>query len=323
MNRVSVIAPAHLHAGNIDLSGDLGRLYGTIGFTLEEPKLQVYVEKSDRLVSDNPDALRFASRLTRKFGVKKVRVRVQNEIPAYVGLGYHTTLALSVGEAISRVYRLGLSMEEIAMTLKRGLLTAIGLYACKVGGFIVEGGFRKGKVDRMVPPLIFRFDIPKEWNFVIAIPEGPRRKLLKLRKERENRILREVGMPPRMSARLSRLVLMRMLPAIVEKDLQEFGAALTAFNEELGSVWKGYQRGNYCCSVVKEGIEIMKEISPCACQSSWGPTFYGIVDKKREVKRLTKKLREFLRENGGGEVFSTKGRNRGLEVISNGKSSWN
>ncbi|MEM4652566.1 MAG: hypothetical protein QW535_00470 [Candidatus Nezhaarchaeales archaeon] len=32
-------------------------------------------------------------------------------------------------------------LEMIAMVARRGLVTALGLYSCKHGGFIVGGGF--------------------------------------------------------------------------------------------------------------------------------------------------------------------------------------
>uniref|UniRef100_A0A7C3RD17 Uncharacterized protein n=1 Tax=Archaeoglobus fulgidus TaxID=2234 RepID=A0A7C3RD17_ARCFL len=75
--------------------------------------------------------------------------------PGYAGLGYVTTLGLSVGVGATRLYGVNCSIEEIALAIRRGLITALGLYSCKLGGFIVEGGFKIGLVEKRIPPLIF------------------------------------------------------------------------------------------------------------------------------------------------------------------------
>ncbi len=317
MKKIRIISPAHLHAGNMDFNGGLGRLYGTVGFTIEKPNLEIEVEKGEGVTSNDEDATGFAKILLKRFKVHGIHVEVKRRIPPYVGLGYHTTLALSIGRGISELYNLNLSIEGIALTVKRGLLTAMGLYACKAGGFMVEGGFRVGELDRMVPPLIFRYDIPRDWIFVVAVPEEPKRKLAELRRH-EDAMLEKVKMSNEDSAFLSRIVLLKLVPAIAENNLKDFGDALTTFNERLGSSWGRYQSGNYCCDIVDEGIKIMRKEAFSACQTSWGPAFYGILNMKEKAKSLAKKLKEFLDENGGGEVFCTHGRNRGMEVITHG-----
>jgi beta-ribofuranosylaminobenzene 5'-phosphate synthase len=114
---------------------------------------------------------------------------------------------------------------------------------------------------------------------------------------------------------LSRIVLVKIIPSIVENDLKSFGEGLTAFNSELGKFWNEYQCGRtYCHPVVEEAIKIMLKRSTCACQTSWGPTIYGIVDGKTEAEVLTKELKDYLAKNGGGEVFYTKAANAGASI---------
>ncbi|KXA90052.1 GHMP kinase [candidate division MSBL1 archaeon SCGC-AAA259B11] len=315
MREVTVRAPAHLHAGNFDLAGDLGRLYGTVGFAIEDPSLEIVVREDEGISAEDEDARRFAERFVEKHDIGGVEIEVKSPLPKYVGIGHHTTLALSIGKALSRLYGLSLSLEDIARVMRRGLITALGLYACKAGGFIVEGGFKPEKMEEMVPPLLFRRKIPEDWCFVVAIPEKSRGRLTDLREE-EDEILKNLrSMSEDLSAELSRLVLVGMMPSIIEEDVEGFGDSLTAFNSKLGSVWSDYQEGTYCNDVVRDGIETMRNRSYCGCQSSWGPTFYGLVDSKRDAADLTEQMRVFLDDNGGGEVFYTKAQNEGLEVI--------
>ena len=153
---VRIRAPAHLHTGNPDLSGDMGRLYGTVGFAIERPFLEIEVTPAEKDSSNDEDAMRFLKRFRESYDFPPVEVIVKSHIPKWVGVGFHTTLALSLGKAVSELYNLNLSLEEIALAMRRGLVTALGFYAVKVGGFIYEGGFPVDRRERVVPPLIFR-----------------------------------------------------------------------------------------------------------------------------------------------------------------------
>ncbi len=315
MERVKVSAPGHLHTGNPDLSGDMGRLYGTVGFAIETLRLEIEVREADKDRSNDEDALRFLKRFRESYEFPPVEVEVKSTIPKWVGVGFHTTLALSLGKAVSELYDLNLSLEDIALAMRRGLITALGFYALKVGGFIYEGGFPLRKRERVVPPLIFRGDMPDDWLFVVTIPETPRKALAEVRK-REDEILGNLKkMPPELADRLSRIVLMKILPAFVERDVKTFGEGLYQFNHLLGEFWSDYQENVYCCDLVNEGIRLMLENAHCACQTSWGPTFYGLVEEKARAERVRKIMEVFLRENGdGGEVFITRVDNRGMVV---------
>ena len=314
INKVTVTAPAHLHTGNFDMTGDLGRLYGTVGFAVDR-LLEIEVSKNNDVKSEDEAAYLFASRFVDAFDLTGAEVKVKKSIPKFVGMGYHTTLALSIGSALARLYDLKLTTEQIALTMQRGAITSLGVHAFKVGGFIVEGGFRVDQREKMIPPLIFRQPVPDNWLFVIAIANEPQEKIVKMR-ENEDHILRNLKlMPKETSDMLSRIVLVKIIPSIVENDLKSFGEGLTAFNSELGKFWNEYQCGRtYCHPVVEDAIKIMLRRSSCACQTSWGPTIYGIVDGKNQAEILTKELNEYLAKNGGGEVFYTKANNVGAVI---------
>jgi beta-ribofuranosylaminobenzene 5'-phosphate synthase len=313
-NRVKVTAPAHLHTGNFDMTGDLGRLYGTVGFAVDRC-LEIEVAKADEVKAKDEAAFLFTKRFVETFDLAGAEVMVRKTIPKFVGMGYHTTLALSIGTALSKLYGLKLTTEKVALAMKRGAITSLGVHAFKVGGFIVEGGFRVKEREKMIPPLIFHQNVPDNWLFVIVIANQPQEKIIKMRED-EDHILRNLKlMPKETSDMLSRIVLVKILPSIVEGDLKSFGEGLTAFNSELGKFWNEYQCGRtYCHPVVEEAIKIMLHRSTCACQTSWGPTIYGIVDRQTEAETLKKELKNYLAKNGGGEVFYTKANNVGAVI---------
>ncbi len=302
-----------MHAGNFDLTGDLGRLYGTVGFAVDLP-LEVEVSKAKGVLAEDKSAYKFTKRFVDKFGLEGAEVKIKREIPRFVGVGFHTTLALSIGAALSKLYDLNLSVEDVSLLMGRGTITAMGVYAFKNGGFIVEGGFKVDNRTKMVPPLIFHGAVPKNWFFVIAIPNESRQKIAEMR-ENEDEILGNLKvMPKELSDELSRLVLVKLMPAFIEKDLKSFGEALTSFNQKLGKFWRDYQEGTYCNQVVEEGIRIMLRHGSLACQTSWGPTFYSIVEGKRSAEKLANELTQFLDKSGGGEIYVTHASNHGAIV---------
>jgi beta-ribofuranosylaminobenzene 5'-phosphate synthase len=314
LQKLTVIAPAHLHAGNFDLTGDLGRLYGTVGFAIDIP-LIVEVSKGKGIKAEDESAYKFAKRFVDKMHLDGAEVKIKKEIPRFVGVGFHTTLALSIGVALSKLYDLNLSVEDVSLIMGRGTITAMGVYAFKNGGFIIEGGFKVNSRTKMVPPLIFHGPVPKNWFFVLAIPNESREEIAKMR-EKEDEILGNLKvMPKELSDELSRIILVKLMPAYIERDLKAFGEALTSFNQKLGKFWRDYQEGTYCNQVVEEGVKIMLRKGSMACQTSWGPTFYSIVKGKREAKLLAEELKQFLTKKGGGEVFVTQANNQGASFL--------
>ena len=93
INKVKVSAPAHLHTGNFDMTGDLGRLYGTVGFAVDRC-LEIEVAKADEVKARDEAACLFTKRFVESFNLPGAEVKVKKTIPKFVGMGYHTTLAL-------------------------------------------------------------------------------------------------------------------------------------------------------------------------------------------------------------------------------------
>ncbi len=314
-----VVAPAHLHAGNMDLTGDLERLYGTAGFTIDYPRTVIEAYRSDRVTvtgEEKENAERYVSVFMERFNVEGgIAINVKETIPKHLGMGSQTALALSTGTAISELYNLSIDIDEMALALGRSEIVALGLYSFKTGGFIVDGGYRIKEKGRAVPPLLFRHSIPEDWLFVICIPHEPIPAILKI-KEKEEEILNNLKpMPELMSDRLSRIMLMQVMPSIIEHDIKTFGKYITAFNSRLGNFWAEFQGNTYCHPIVEMGIKLLLNNGAYgACQSCWGPTFYGIMNNGEIARKLVEKLEQFFEKQGGGDVFYTTGNNQGASI---------
>ena len=313
---VLVSAPSHVHVGNVDIHGGVGRLYGTLGFALEEPRLVVRVtllEGGFEAVGPRAgEAVEYARVACRLAGCRGLRVEVLREIPPRVGLGSTTPLALSIALAASRLAGRRVDLEEAALAMGRSSVSGLGFHAFRLGGFIVDGGYPSRARGSEVPPLIFRAPVPPSVSVVVALPEALAGRVAGF-KEREEEVLESMPrMDECMAARNARLVLMGVLPAMARGRFEEAARLLHRLNAGLGDYWAARQGGRYCCPEVEGIVEAMLAAGAwCACQSSWGPTVYALAPRGAAASRVAAAAREAVEAAGGGRVWITRVDNRG------------
>ncbi len=296
--RIHIKTPSRLHFGIVDLSGSLGRNYGAIGLAIDEPSYEIVAEKSAKFEIKGGNEKRvneIASRVARLYGLPvNIKVRVLQSIPRHVGLGSTTQLTLAVGKALTELHELKIHPVELAEKTGRGKNSGVGTYAFTEGGFIVDGGRRNG-----FPPLILRRDFPDEWRFVVATPSGGRG----LSEGAEEKLFKRVKSPARIAREICHLLVMKMLPSMVERDIENFGCALTEVDRLVGRAFSPYQKGKFHSKVVSDTINYMLEHEAYgAGQSSWGPTTYGLVENDIQANKLKKLVEGFLQERNYGAV---------------------
>ena len=91
--------------------------------------------------------------------------------------------------------------------------------------------------------------------------------------------------------RVSRLLLTALLPGLVAQDIDEFGAALSEIQREIGSMFAARQGGVFHPRAAPV-VDALLELGVGAVgQSSWGPTVYGIVDGPERAADVAERLR--------------------------------
>jgi beta-ribofuranosylaminobenzene 5'-phosphate synthase len=298
---IFVEAPARLHFGVLDLGGRLGRHFGGLGAAIPCPSLLLEAAPAARLTASGPDAAR-ALEYARRFLAfhdlaESGRLVVHKAIPSHVGLGSGTQLALAVARALAELHAIKADVGELAAAVERGKRSAIGTWAFALGGFIVEGGRRVGSEE--IAPLLARFDVPETWRCVVAVPRGPRG----LSGEAESRAFSQLPAPAdREVERVSHLVLMQLLPALVEADLASFGDALSAVQRITGAWFAEQQGGIFAPGPTERLVTDMAAWGAAGVgQSSWGPAAYGLVDGDEAAAALGQRVRQSM--EGGGAVF--------------------
>ncbi|MGH8245450.1 MAG: beta-ribofuranosylaminobenzene 5'-phosphate synthase family protein, partial [Gammaproteobacteria bacterium] len=170
-NSIFIRTPARLHLGFLDLNGNLGRRFGSIGLALTEICTELAGTRAgDRVEVFGPDSARvreYARRLLDETGLSGgIRLEVLRAIPGHAGLGSGTQLALATGVAVCRLFKLRLTVDEIARLLGRGQRSGIGVGTFQRGGFLLDGGHGRASV---IPPVLCHMPVPEAWRFLLVL----------------------------------------------------------------------------------------------------------------------------------------------------------
>jgi beta-RFAP synthase len=290
------------------------RRFGGVGLMVERPGVVLSVAAAPGWSAEGPLAER-ALALARRFatglgaagaGLPPQRLVVERAAPEHAGLGTGTQLGLAVGRALASAAGLACGAAELAARVGRGARSALGVHGFECGGLLVDAG--KGPAGGLAP-LAARRDFPEGWRLVLALPGGPEG-LHGAGEQQAFARLEGAGSRARTEA-LCRLVLLGLLPALAEADLEAFGEALYDFNARVGESFAPVQGGPYAGPRVQALVEHLRgQGVRGAGQSSWGPTVFAVVGDEGRAEHLAGQVRGRF-GLGPGEVWVTRACNQG------------
>jgi beta-ribofuranosylaminobenzene 5'-phosphate synthase len=159
------------------------------------------------------------------------------------------------------------------------------------------------------PPILFQHALPENWFFVLAIPEvkrgahGP---------EEVEIFKRYCPIESEEVEKICRIVLMRTLPAVLEKDIDAFAASLTMLQ---GVGFKKIEV-ELQQDIIKELFSFFEVHALGYGMSSFGPATYAIIEGEKRAKELAALTTEFLDEKEiRALVTYSNANNRGSEVV--------
>lgn len=286
---VTVMAPARLHMGFIDMSGKFGRHFGSIGVGVNEIATHLSISGSEKLHAEGPcaeKALQYARKFSESLNLPdKIAIHIHQAIPEHVGLGSGTQLALAVGAGIARFHGLDLNVREVAQRIERGARSGIGIAVFEQGGLIVDGG-RGPKT--ITPPVVSRLEMPESWRFILVFDEQGKG----LHGKHEIEAFEKLPpFPAEKAAHLCHLLLMKALPALAEKEIESFGSVITELQRSVGDHFAPAQGGRFTSHDVGKVMELLQALGAVAIgQSSWGPTGFCMVDSASKARALIEQV---------------------------------
>ncbi len=307
---VHVSTTARLHMGFFDLNGGLGRRFGSIGVSLDQPSTVLTAWRTPEFSAEGPGAARavaVAEKIGRALKLDGgMHMQLTEVIPEHSGLGSGTQMSLAVGLALNKLYQLGLILQDVALLTERGARSGIGLGTFAEGGVVIDGG--RGP-QTLVPPVIARADFPEEWRIILIFDRSD----VGVHGSEETEAFRTLGeFPADIAAELCRRVLMQALPALAEHDLQTFGAAIRELQERTGDYFAPVQGGRYASARVSKVLEWLDgQGLQCFGQSSWGPTGFAVLASQEQADECLEALQDKYAEEKQLSFLLCKGRNRG------------
>ena len=159
-------------------------------------------------------------------------------IPPHVGLGSGTKLALAVAQALAALPGARSMRPALAQAAGRAARSAVGMWTFALGGLVVEGGVRR---TRAAGAAAGASRAARRVAVVLVVPEAEPG----LSGGAEAEAFARLVPSAERSATIAQLVLTSLLPALVERDLEEFGAALTRVQQLVGDAFAPVQGGRF------------------------------------------------------------------------------
>jgi beta-ribofuranosylaminobenzene 5'-phosphate synthase len=302
------------------MNGSLGRIAGGAGFALDKPSLEFVMQPSRNVIINDRDlfsneliaaAKESLVQLAREYQFGGVAVTIKEAIPEHRGFGSKTATLLSLTKMFALLNSTDIPYPELALFVGRGGTSGVGVNIIDKGGFILDGGHSiknkpefapsSASVPLAVPPLLARSPMPQQ-EILIVIPP-----LKKVFGETEKKFFKELcPIPEHDVESLSRIILMQLMPAVAESDLNSMAAAINSIQEHS---WKRNEinlYGNLVRDVMQHG---KASGALMAGMSSIGP---GIFFIGGDLRRVYKGIASTYHLVDGKEIFLTKPNNHGL-----------
>jgi beta-RFAP synthase len=310
---ITVTIPARLHLGFLDLNGSLGRRFGSIGLAISNLRTKIVLRRASKNHVSGPERERLMPHIDKM--VQRLAlgdgyaVRVLEVVPAHAGLGSGTQLALAVAAGIRRLHDLPLDIQGDAIYLGRGTRSGVGIGLFHRGGLVVDGGC----IGKEVPaPVVSHISFPDRWR-VIVVLDPARCGIHGV--EEVAAFAKLPSFPDDEAARLCRLVIMKVLPAVADHDIANFGSAIKELQARLGDYFAAAQGGTRFTSpdVAAVLAALDHEGALGIGQSSWGPTGFAFAATPEEADRLSRIARRHPRSQGL-DIRVCAGFNRAAEI---------
>jgi beta-RFAP synthase len=184
---------------------------------------------------------------------------------------------------------------ELARVVGRGRRSCVGVYGFSRGGLIVEAGRMirdeadaDDNVTRSFSPMVARVRLPQSWRCVLLVA----REAAGISGEAEREAFKRLPPVPReITAELSRLALLELLPAAVEGKFIEFSLAVRNYGLLAGKPFETESSKLPYAKATADLIELLAELGAPGCaQSSWGPAVMACCESLDRAGSLVDRL---------------------------------
>ncbi len=291
--RVEVTTGSRLHFGMMSFGTPGVRQFGGVGAMVDGPGVRLRITAAESLLVTGEQAMaarRYAEAVAQAdwfTHTPNCRIDVLTTVPAHVGLGSGTQLALAIAAGLNAFFDCQPpTTEQLAHAVGRGRRSAIGMYGFLYGGLIVEAGKFD---DCQMSPLISRVSIPCDWRFLLVRPENRQG----ISGETERQAFEKLPpVPTETTAAMCQEALLGMLPAALQGDPAGFSESLYRFGQQAGNCYAQWQGGTYASGeLTKIVAELRRQGVAGVAQSSWGPTVFAVTESPGQAEDVLARFR--------------------------------
>lgn len=209
--------------------------------------------------------------------------------------------------ALDRVWE---SATELIQWSGRGKRSTIGAFGFLQGGFIVDQGHN----DEGYGQLGQRLDDLEPLWVVLATPN----KIATVSGGEEDRMMAQVASKPNPHRHeMWELICQSIVPAAREQHWDVFGNALHEYGKLAGVQFAPIQGGVYRNDQVAELVSRMQRLGlGGVCQSSWGPTVFGLTDDIELANRTASQLKDYYNHDVTIQITRILNQGAQLELFS-------
>jgi predicted sugar kinase len=169
----------------------------------------------------------------------------------------------------------------LAQAAGRGLRSSVGVYGFGAGGIVLESGKLQGEVTA---PLVSQIPMPESWRVVLFV----RREAEGLHGDAERTAFAGLKLVPfELTAELTRLAVMEILPAVLSARFIDFASALTAYGKLAG---KPFERASSRLPYAGATAQLFEWLDLQGvqgfAQSSWGPAVVAVCESAVDADSL-------------------------------------
>lgn len=288
-SKKQIISFPRIHITLIGMNNDGYRINGSIGFSICNPKINVYFEESDNFEITDERKIKFTKQektklqqvlidAANKFELnKRIRYIIKSDALPHYGLGSNTAIYMSCVEALFMLNGIEYSQDDIVRCSKRGGTSGIGINTYFEGGFIFDVGIKNNEqlfnpssiADRNgeMPLVVHKSKLP-DWKIGICIP-----KYIQNKSEQEEIDFFKAHCPINKTSIESILyeAVYGITSSIIEHDYDVFCKSVNTIQS---SQWKYLERLLYGEELIKLEQKIKSLGADCVGMSSLGPVLF-------------------------------------------------
>lgn len=300
--------PSRLHMTLYDMNGELGRVDGGLGFSINDPSFSFTMTSSDTTSVRSgafddelePVIKDCIKEVSEAYDVDpNVNVNILEAPAAHSGFGSKTSVLLSVGQSLLKLQGQEADYRELATLLGRGGTSGAGINLIDRGGLVLDGGHSTDEKAFFAPssasghispaPVLAHMPMP-DWDVLLVRPQGQ-----KMFGANELAFFKSICPIPREDVeKLARTILSQILPAVIETRLDLFSARV---NEIQTNAWKRNEIALHGPDMIRV-MHLIRDFGASAVgMSSFGPTLYAFGENVHEVQERIARSTTFATES--------------------------